>query len=140
MKVYKIKKLKNKKTGFTLIELIVVITIIAVLSVIAIVNYGGTSKKSRDGRRMADIEKVRIALELYRQENNGYPATDDVQTSLVTKYIQQWPKDPTSFLYSYARPSTYQYAISAHMEDMGSTNVSEVSGCGGTCNYQAINP
>jgi general secretion pathway protein G len=137
MKIYKVKKIKRKINGFTLIELIVVVTIIAILSVVAIVNYGGASKKSRDGRRMADLEKARIALELYRQENRTYPA---LETDLAPDYIQQWPVDPTSFQYEYSRLTNYTYVLSAHMEDLGSTTITEISGCGGTCNYQTKNP
>ena len=62
----------NKKNGFTLIELIVVVTIIAVLTVVGVISYSGTNRKARDSRRMADLEKVRIALELYQTRTWKY--------------------------------------------------------------------
>lgn len=127
--------MKNKKNGFTLIELIVVITIIAVLTVAGIVSYSGTNKKARDSRRMADLEKIRIALELYRQGTGStYPLLLD---SLVDKeYLQSIPTDPknigTTYLYT---PSIngYKYIIKASVEDLGVTNIA-----GGY--YQVSNP
>jgi prepilin-type N-terminal cleavage/methylation domain-containing protein len=126
MKSFIAKKTKSKKGGFTLIELIVAITIIAVLSVIAIVNYGGVSRRSRDSRRINDLERIRMALELYRQENKKYPIST---TDLVPDYLQSWPKDPTNFRYDYSQLTDYTYTISAHVEDLGSTNISLSSGC-----------
>lgn len=118
-------KRTNKKNGFTLIELIVVVTIIAVLTVVGVVSYSGTSKKARDSRRMADLEKIRIALELYRQGlGSTYPANID---SLVTKdYMQSIPTDPKSIGESYVYTQTnsgYKYTIKATVEDLGATNI-----------------
>lgn len=59
--------------GFTMIELLVVTAIIIVLTTISMVNFRVTSRKSRDGRREADISQVRSALELYRSTYSHYP-------------------------------------------------------------------
>lgn len=127
----------NKNKGFTLIELIVVITIIAVLTVVGIVSYTGTGKKSRDSRRMADLEQIRMALELYRQGTGStYPADED---SLVPNYIQSIPKGPKGEDYVYVRASGYLYSIGTILEDLGSTNVNGFSGCS-DCNYRVTNP
>ena len=111
----------NKKNGFTLIELIVTVTIIAVLTVVGVVSYSGTSKKARDNRRMADLEKIRIALELYRQNvGTSYPAG---LSSLVSGYIQVLPTDPkTKANYSYTH-SGYTYTITATLEETGDYTV-----------------
>jgi general secretion pathway protein G len=123
--------IKNKKNGFTLIELIVVVTIMAVLTVAGIISYGGTSKRARDNRRMADLEKIRIALELYRQgTGSSYPASI---SSLVTTYLQEQPKDPKTDSYYTYNNSGYTYTIDATVEDAGSSNVA-----GGI--YRVINP
>lgn len=124
--------MKNNK-GFTLIELIVAVTIIAVLTVVGVVSYTGASKKARDSRRMADLEKIRIALEVYRQDlGTIYPADP---ASLVPKYLQVLPLDPkTGNLYSYSRTGTgYTYTIGATVEDAGSSNVANG-------NYEVYNP
>lgn len=130
--------MKNKK-GFTLIELIVVVTIIAVLTVVGVVSYSGTSKKARDSRRTADLEKVRIALELYRQ---GLGSTYPVDlNNLTPNYIQILPTGPKGDTYTYSQTGTgYTYNYGAKLEDLGSTNIAAYSGCGSTCNYQVTNP
>ena len=111
-----------RKNGFTLIELIVVITIIALLTVVAMVSFGGVNKKSRDGRRMADLEKYRVALEMARQIGSTYPNSlnDLVTMNLISAVIT----DPaTGVIYDYDSPTDYTYTITAVMEDGGSTNV-----------------
>jgi len=116
--------MKNKKNGFTLIELIVSITIIAVLTVAGVLSYGGASKKARDSRRMADLEKIRIALELYRQgTGSSYPATGTLSTALIPTYIQVIPIGPKAETYTYTRTGNYTYTIDATVEDSGSSNV-----------------
>ena len=125
--------MKRKNKGFTLIELIVSITIIAVLTVVGVVSYGGASKKARDSRRIADLEKIRIALELYRQDvGSSYPLTDTLSTVLVPKYIQAIPIGPKGESYSsgYFRETNYMYRICTFVEEVGSTTA-DISGCSG---------
>jgi len=116
----------KKEKAFTLIELLVVITIIIVISAVAMVSYAGAGKKARDSRRIADLEKVRLALEMVRQVGNTYPTTASVQTVLVPTYLQAWPTGPKGVgdTYGYTRGVTnYTYTIDAVMEDLGSTNM-----------------
>ena len=119
-------RIKSQK-GFSLIELIVVITIIALISVAGMVSYSGTNKKSRDARRVADLEKMRIALEMIRQVGTTYPASAG---SLAPNYIQALPIDPKSGdSYSYQQTNGgYGYSIGATLE--GSTDP----------NYRVYNP
>lgn len=64
----------NHKQGFTLIELLVVIFIIGLLASIVVVSVNAARKKARDARRIADLDTVRTALEMYADANNGkYP-------------------------------------------------------------------
>lgn len=139
--------MKNNKTklGFSLIELIVVITIIAVVTAVGFVSFGGVNKKARDGRRMADLEKYRVALEMARQVGNTYPAdTAPVLNTLVQmNLLSGTAVDPKGYLYVYKRPTNYTYTLSAYMEDTGSINMMTPSGTCGTsitCNYQVKNP
>jgi general secretion pathway protein G len=107
------KKMKNKK-GFTLVELLVVMTIIMVLTVVGMINYGNANKKSRDAKRKSDLESVRVALEMYRQDNGSYPADEDV---LVDDYIKELPEDPQFPTKSYTYViSDYEYTLSADLE------------------------
>src|SRR3989338_11506213 len=60
-------------SGFTLIELLVVIAIIGVLTTIAVVALAAARAKARDTKRVADTHSIFLALELYNDDNGGYP-------------------------------------------------------------------
>tara|TARA_Y100000310_G_C20557120_1_gene751125 strand:- start:229 stop:618 length:390 start_codon:yes stop_codon:yes gene_type:complete len=128
---------KNK--GFTLVELIVVITIIMLVTAVGVISFTGINKRSRDSRRLSDLKKVSIALEIYRQENGSYPDDGDLD-DLESDYIDAIPTDPKSFSYYYDQTSDYTYTYDAQMEDVGSTNGSWGANCTGTCNYRVTNP
>lgn len=127
--------------GFTLIELIVSITIIAVMTVLAIINFVDINKKARDSKRMADLEKVRVALELARQIGNTYP---EFKTGLSPTYLSTFPVGPKGDIYDYTQlNSGFAYTLDASLEGLGSTNGSyTTSNCGAglICNYRATNP
>ncbi|MEI8067765.1 MAG: prepilin-type N-terminal cleavage/methylation domain-containing protein [Candidatus Shapirobacteria bacterium] len=133
--------MSNKKNAFTLIEMLVVITIIIVLTAIGVVSYSAAGVKARDGRRMADLEKIRLALEMYRQTNQVYPTTGTVKDDLSPTYLQSWPDDPKNFGYVYFDPTNYTYSLLAHMEDPKLANLTTGPSCGAdVCNYQVKNP
>ncbi len=130
---------KRENNGFTLFELLVTISIIAVLTAVAVVSYGGLNKKTRDSRRTADLEKIRIALEAARQIGNTYPSGI---SSLVTGgYLDREPFDPkTKSTYAFERLTTTTYQIGSSMEDLGSTNTATVTINSKSCNYRLTNP
>lgn len=95
----------NKK-GFTLIELLVVIAIIGLLSTLAVVSLNNARAKSRDAKRVSDIKQIQTALELYYNDNNGYPtATVTVNDNVLpdpatgnpawSTFMGQNPQAPT---------------------------------------------
>lgn len=136
---------RNKQDGFTLFELLVSISIIAVMTAVAIVSFGGLNKKTRDSRRMSDLEKIRLTLEATRQVGNTYPS--NLSVLVGSSLLEKVPTDPKGVGYTYAYSvgsSSYTYVLCAHMEDVGSTNTTNVSNCNscGTdgCNYKVINP
>jgi general secretion pathway protein G len=105
------------KSGFSLIELLVVATIIIVLMTIGMVSYRQTSRNSRNAKRKSDIESVRQALVLYRNDISEYPdpvAADATNAAFVemlatiTDYISfnslSDPKSPT-YDYTYSSDS-----------------------------------
>jgi len=61
-----------KKRGFTLIELLVVIAIIGMLSSIVLASLNTARAKSRDARRLSDINQITKALEFHYDDNNTY--------------------------------------------------------------------
>lgn len=137
--------MKNKKNGFTLFELLVTISIIAVLTAVAVVSFGGMTKKARDSRRMADLEKIRIALEAAKQVGTTYPT--DLDSLVSSGFLQQIPVDPkASGAYTYTRVTEYTYRICTYVEE-GSSMSSDVVGCSGmpsgvgfTGYYKVVNP
>lgn len=59
--------------GFTLIELLVAATILSILAAIGLVSFNSANVRARDGKRRADLEQGRSALELYRSDIGYYP-------------------------------------------------------------------
>lgn len=95
---------KNKKTsGFTLIELLVVISIIGVLASVVLASLNSARIKARDVRRIADLNQIQLALNLYYDANNAYPSVAAWVTSvggalwlpgISPVYIATVPVDP----------------------------------------------
>lgn len=89
---------RNKKynTGFTLIELLVVIAIIALLSSIALIALTSAREKSRDTNRVANMEEMNNALELFFTSNKGYPSgTVGIPQGMKPGYVSSLPVSPT---------------------------------------------
>jgi len=64
------KNLKQK--GFTLIELLIVICIIGILMTLVVLSLSDLRKRARDTRRKADLTQLRVALNLYYEDNNFF--------------------------------------------------------------------
>lgn len=140
-------------TGFTLIELLVAMTVMAVLIAVGLVSYQGAKKAARDGKRKADLEQIRSALEIYRSDCKTYPLalgtqlkgvyTPPAACSTSDVYMEQVPVDPGSCSYSYSS-STNSYVLCASQENLGvGSSVTGCGSCGGAgcpCNYKVINP
>lgn len=108
----------NKKLGFTLIELLVVIAIIGVLSTLAVIALGNARAKSRDAKRIADMEQVRTALELYYHDNNTYPLAITPGNSLVGPngivYMGKIPSNPTPRNDGSCNTNDYSYSTQSN--------------------------
>jgi len=135
-----------KEKGFTLIELLVVMTIIAVLAGLALVSYQGARKTARDGKRKADLETIRSALEMCYADDNEYPNSVSAGGSLICNissntFLEVVPSDPLSDRqYGYNRISDVSYTLCAALET-GSGSESNCASCGtSTCNYKVTNP
>jgi general secretion pathway protein G len=129
------------RNAFTLIEILVVIAIIGVMAGVGINSYQAAIASSRDARRKADLENLRSALELYRSNNNLYPATLDVScgssasiADASNTYLNPVPKDPGCTNRAYIYTSTGDdYTLGAALESAGSSTCGT---CGSvSCNY-----
>jgi len=116
----------KKNKGFTFVEIMVTAAIIAVLAAVGMVSYENANKKVRDGRRKADLEQIRVALEMYKSDNTYYPdalASINVRTT----YINPMPvppsrskkcddSDSTSYGDGYTRVTLTSYTICTKLE------------------------
>jgi len=134
--------------GFTLIEVLVAMTIVAVLMGLALVSYQGARKSARDGRRKADLEQVRSALEMCRADSGRYPpqatlSSGDAITCGAITYMTI-PSDPLADRkYSYAGGAA-AYVLCAALEVGGIPNSCGTVDCGlgvaKLCDYKTANP
>lgn len=93
---------RKPMAGFTLIELLVVISIIGILASVVLVSLNSARSKSRDAKRLADVRQIMTALELYYNDNSGYPAAGGARggpgsggTVPFSTYLVQYPSYPT---------------------------------------------
>ena len=113
---------KNSKKGFTLIELLVVIAIIGILSSVVLASLNSARRKGRDARRVADIQQMQLALELYFDANRQYPLLFNVANIVTPGYMSAIPLDPvTAVAYSYSAllsgANCTNYHLRATLED-----------------------
>lgn len=125
---------KRKNSGFTFIEILVVVTVIALLTTIAAVSYTAVNKRSRDAKRLGDLEQIRAALELCRTEQSTYPAS--IASGVVcgaNTYLTPLPKDPrdgqVGYGYTYTRLTTTTYSLCATLEDTTQCPTGAASPC-----------
>ncbi len=120
--------------GFTLIELLVVIAIIGMLSSVVLASLNSARGKARDARRVADVKQMMLALELYRDDNNGacpdtgWQSSNDasgntsggnswaITQAAMSSYIPSLPHDPKE---GTATATTGGYAYSIHCWSTG---------------------
>ncbi len=94
--------------GYTLIEIIVVIAIIGFIVATAMYAFNYSRARARDAKRMADIQTIKKAIELFYDENDRFPdnANDGISDSgeffgvgngidiKLGPFLQNVPQDP----------------------------------------------
>ncbi|MDP2668732.1 MAG: type II secretion system protein [bacterium] len=125
------------KTGFTLIELLVVIAIIGILASIVLASLNTATKKSRDARRVADLNQLRLAEELYFDSAGGKYSADlaALTTGCGGSCIAVVPVAPLPGSYTYCTlgtsPDFTSYTVHATLELAGDKPTSAITA--GSC-------
>ena len=131
--------------GFTLFELLIVFVVIAIIFSFVFVEIQPARARTRDARRVSDLNNLKASLQLFYMEKGAYPETpeDGEWCSLsepeeeecegfvyefaqsLASYIDEIPKDPLhakeedgkvySYRY-YALSSGQEYKIHAYLE------------------------
>lgn len=100
-------------TGFTLVEMLVVVGIVALLAFVVTVAIFSARQRSRDARRIADINQVRIALEQYFKGKKNYPDPSPQRYCgleiPLAAYLSVLPRDPQDTGVSCSVSSRYEY-------------------------------
>ncbi len=128
--------------AFTLIELLVVVSIIGLIASIVLAGLTSAQLDARDKRRMADVNQIVTALNLYYTRYNTYPteasgANGDVSSNAVFKavmapYLTGTPIDPAgpgnaTFYYYYdgkhnCGGKEYAFIFARQMEKASNSN------------------
>ena len=148
----------KKLKGFTLVELMVVVSIIAILTAIVLANLGQSRAKSRDAKRVSDVNQIQLALTLFFDRCNTYPTGPLTPASSVagcsfdfSSFLSKIPTDPTGSAYLYAvdcanspvtdfHLGTVLETTSASLQDKVGFNSSALAWCGGFNGTNAGNP
>lgn len=138
----------KSKRGFALIELLVVIFIISLLAALILAVTSGARARGRDGRRKADLDSIKKAIELRRSDFGGNPPDCTAPPCLSTAgsawipglsptYIGAVPQDPsspsTAIRYRYNDSGT-DYELDAIFEDASNNGLENNDN--GDCNTQ----
>lgn len=87
----------NKRPGFTLIEVMIVVAIVVILAILAMFMLTNNLAKSRDGKRKADIDRIKIAFEDYYGDQNTFPPEtilSNCGSDEFKPYLPNIPCDP----------------------------------------------
>ncbi len=116
------------KKAFTLFELLVVISIIGILIAVASISYSGAQKKSRDARRIQDMNAIQKAAEMYYSQNNYlYPGSSQLISSGLMSVMPTDPKNASPYVYSFSglTNGASNYCLCALLENATGGNASD---------------
>jgi len=80
--------MKIKDGGFTLVEVLIVVAILGILAGIAAFSMINALDRSRQGRTMADLHAIAVALESYATDSGFYPSGNGDPVSSITPLLE----------------------------------------------------
>lgn len=106
----------KKQRAFTMIELLVSATVIILLTAAALVSFSQATISSRNAKRKADLETMRQALTLYKQDNAYYATTTSLNFNTLVNnlYEDEYLSEPTLQDPKNVNPYVYQAICSAN--------------------------
>jgi general secretion pathway protein G len=78
-----------KRNGFTIVELLIVILVISILAAITVVAYNGVQNQANDSAVQNDLKNFGKKMELFKVDNETYPAAGDITASLGLRFAKQ---------------------------------------------------
>lgn len=96
--------MKHNSKSFSLVEIIIVLVILSTIILIGIPFYSGFLQRSRDDRRILDINRIHEALQRYHANQIGGYYPSNLNVLVTQRYLNSMPLDPVSRL-----SSAYQY-------------------------------
>ena len=64
--------MKTRQKGFTLVEILIVIGIIGLILSLLVISLNSKQQQIRDSKRISDMQTLRSALEVVKNETGGY--------------------------------------------------------------------
>lgn len=113
-------KSKTLQKGFTIVELLIVIVVIGILAGLVLNTFSGVQKRARDTQRQTDINSLSTQLEVYYNDNSGYPLLANVNNTTLKGLdagATMAPGATTSSLTSTATPNKDQYGYMTYAID-----------------------
>ena len=131
--------------GFTLIELLVVLAILGIMLSLVLLSWREVQMRSRDTRRLSDIQALQKALAMYQVQYVNYPiqaepvkidGSDAASQTLIGERLLTAPvKDPlnkvssgVNYIYTYQSTNGVSYLIKYCLETDSIPGKSQ--GCG----------
>jgi prepilin-type N-terminal cleavage/methylation domain-containing protein len=79
---------RAREAAFTLVELLVVISIMAILAALIFPVTMGINKRKARSRAQAELKKIEVAIEIYKDKRNSYPPDNPMNVVLNQLYYE----------------------------------------------------